>query len=62
MADIPRIPSREEHEFWDREFRDDRHPRRARRRPLGSESPVQRTVERLVDRVREWREDARFGV
>ncbi|MFI5053675.1 MAG: helix-hairpin-helix domain-containing protein, partial [Acidimicrobiia bacterium] len=47
---------------WDREFRDDRHPRRARRRPLGSESPVQRTVERLVDRVREWREDARFGV
>lgn len=69
MAEIPRQPSREEREFWDPEFRDERPrrrspdaralpPRREQRLAAAPDGPLTR----LVDRVRDWRTDARFGV
>jgi competence protein ComEA len=69
MVQQSRQPSREEQEFWDAQFRDPPRPR--------GESPLPRTVPRrerrqtpvieawvtrLVDRCRDWRHDARFGV
>jgi competence protein ComEA len=73
MAEFSRQPSREEEEFWDAQFRDPARPRRARRdtpplprreqrRALASESSLSRVAERLADRLRDWRHDARFGV
>ena len=68
MAEIPRQPSREEREFWDEQFRDDPRPRRSsrsralpRREPRLAPAP-DGPLTRLVDRVRDWRTDARFGV
>ncbi len=75
MAEIPRQPSRElsqelsqeEREFWDTRFRDeprrrrDDAPARSRReqRPVAlADGPLTR----LLDRVRDWRTDARLGV
>ncbi len=68
MAEIPHQPSREEREFWDPQFRDERTqrrsttsgelPRRERRLAAAPDGPLTR----LVDRVRDWRTDARFGV
>ncbi len=61
-------PSREEQEFWDAQFRD---PSRRARRSAGareiSRRERRRTISeslftRLVDRCRDWRHDARFGV
>ncbi len=73
MTEFSRQPSREEEEFWDAQFRDPARPRRARRdtpplprreqrRALASESSFSRVTERLGDRLRDWRHDARFGV
>src|SRR4051794_34089423 len=73
MAEFSRRPSREEEEFWDAQFRDPARPRRARRdtpplprrehwRALAAESSLSRVTERLADRLRDWRHDARFGV
>src|SRR4051794_25978517 len=73
MAEFSRRPSREEEEFWDAQFRDPARPRRARRdtpplprrehwRALAAESSLSRVTERLGDRLRDWRHDARFGV
>ena len=73
MAEFPRQPSREEEEFWDAQFRDPARPRRARRetpplprreqrRAHAAESSLSRVTERLGDRLRDWRHDARFGV
>jgi competence protein ComEA len=68
MVEQTRQPSSEEQEFWDRQFVDP--PRRGRqpaaalatsrreRRQVISES----LLTRLVDRCRDWRHDARFGV
>lgn len=70
MVEIPRQPSREEREFWDDRFHDGARPRRSssgpgralpqrgRRLAQVSDGPLTR----LVDRVRDWRTDARFGV
>ena len=68
MVQQSRQPSREEQEFWDAQFRDPSRPardpmparpipRRERRRSV-SES----LLTMLVDRCRDWRHDARFGV
>jgi competence protein ComEA len=68
VAEIPRQPSREEREFWDEQFRDDPRPRRS-----AAPGPRPRREQRLahvpdgplthlIDRVRDWRTDARFGV
>jgi competence protein ComEA len=67
VADIPRSPSREEHEFWNREFPDDRRPRHARTdvgSPRGRRQAVvvDGAIQRFLDRVHEWREDTRFGI
>ncbi len=72
MAEIPRPPSREssqeEREFWDTQFRDDPRPRRRAGRAASPrrEPPLAATADgplgRLVDRVRDWRTDARLGV
>ena len=71
MVDIPRQPSREEREFWDDQFRDDVRPRRstsagrARALPRREQRLAQvadSPLTRLLDRVRDWRTDARFGV
>ncbi len=62
-------PSREEQEFWDAHFRDPSRPsrepttargisRRDRRRAPAPDA----WATRLVDRCRDWRHDARFGV
>ena len=61
-----REPSREEREFWDARFREPSRPRAAanpasrleQRRSRALDSPLTR----IVDRVRDWRADARFGV
>lgn len=70
MVQQSRQPSREEQEFWDAQFRDpsrpSRHdpapartiPRRERRRTPAAEV----WLTRVVDRCRDWRHDARFGV
>ncbi len=64
MAEIPHSPTREEREFWADPHRDDAAgparavPRRERRLALATERPWTR----LVDRIRDWRTDARFGV
>ena len=69
MAEMPRQPSREEREFWDTQFRDAQFrdepargarslPRREQRLAHVPDGPLTR----LVDRVRDWRTDARFGV
>jgi competence protein ComEA len=69
VAEIPHQPSREEREFWDDQFRDrDRRPRRspeshpASRREQRFARVPDGPLTRLVDRVRDWRTDARFGV
>ena len=73
MAEIPHEPSREEREFWDDQFRDrDRRPRRSPESHPASHPASRREqrfapvpdgpLTRLVDRVRDWRTDARFGV
>jgi len=73
MVQQSRQPSREEQEFWDAQFRDPPRPRRESRREsaLGRAAPrrerrqtpmVEAWVTRLVDRCRDWRHDARFGV
>ena len=73
MAEIPRQPSREDREIWDDQFRDgDRRPRRSPESHSASHSASRReqrfarvpdgALTRLVDRVRDWRTDARFGV
>jgi competence protein ComEA len=68
VAEIPRQPSREEREFWNEQFRDDPRPRRAsspRTLPRREQRLAQMPdgpLTHLVDRVRDWRTDARFGV
>jgi competence protein ComEA len=73
VTDIPRTTPRDEHAFWDDRFRDERRTARPRRgvaqpprhdqgRPVVADGPYARVLDRLVDRLREWREDARFGV
>jgi competence protein ComEA len=73
MVQQSRQPSREEQEFWDAQFRDPPRPRRESRREsaLGRTVPrrerrqtpmIEAWVTRLVDRCRDWRHDARFGV
>jgi competence protein ComEA len=66
MVEFSRQPSREEQEFWDAQFRD---PARARRETRAVPRREQRharrgdsLLSRLVDRVHDWRADARFGV
>jgi competence protein ComEA len=60
--------STEERAFWEREFHDEPEPpRRARPQPLPRrEERLARVAEglltRLIDRLRDWRADARFGV
>jgi competence protein ComEA len=65
MAEVPSSSSREEHEFWDAQFRDPPRARRDRRAPRAARAaplaPDGLAV-RLADRVRDWRSDARFGV
>jgi competence protein ComEA len=72
-VDDPHNPSQDEREFWDRQFGDDApHARRGRPsvaprprlapRPGASEFHGDRLVDRLLDRVHEWRTDARLGV
>lgn len=77
MVDFSRQPSREEQEFWDAQLRDPARPSRRRARPAGDpgalprrelrraravQSPFSRVVERIGDRLGDWRHDARFGV
>jgi competence protein ComEA len=68
VAEIPRQPSREEREFWDEQFRDDPRPRRSAapgtlpRREQRLAHVPDGPLTRLIDRVRDWRTDARFGV
>ncbi|MDQ1429684.1 MAG: competence protein ComEA [Actinomycetota bacterium] len=68
MAEIPHQPSREEREFWDDRFRDERRPRPSsasgalpRREQRLAQVP-DGPLTRLLDRVRDWRTDARLGV
>jgi len=64
----PSSSSTEEHAFWEREFHDEPDPpRRARPHPLPRrEQRIARVADgplaRLIDRLREWRADGRFGV
>jgi competence protein ComEA len=65
MAEIPQQPTREEREFWDREFHDEplpphrpHRPQRPQRRVHVADGPLTR----LTDRLHDWRADARFGV
>jgi competence protein ComEA len=70
MVEFSRQPSPDEQEFWDRQFRDPPRPRqeprplprREVRRTRATEPPFAHVTERLVDRLRDWRHDARFGV
>jgi competence protein ComEA len=77
MAELSSPPSREEHDFWDAQFRDPARPRRAprsdategltlprrdRRHARASEPVFRRLAERVGDRLGDWRHDARFGV
>jgi competence protein ComEA len=70
VTDIPRTSSHDEREFWDDQFRDERRggrgagasPHRAQRRPTVADAPYARAIDGLVDRLRDWRADARFGV
>jgi competence protein ComEA len=72
-VDDPRNPSHDEREFWDRQFGDDAPPPRRRQpsvaprprlapRPGASDVHGDRLVDRLLDRMHEWRADARFGI
>jgi competence protein ComEA len=58
--------SRDEHEFWDAQFRDPPHaraePRGPSRRELRRPVADDPMLGRVADRLREWRTDARFGV
>jgi competence protein ComEA len=63
MAEIPSSPSREEREFWDTQFRDTPRPRREPRRDRRARAhTIDGPLTALVDRVRDWQSDARFGV
>ncbi len=78
MVQQSRQPSREEQEFWDAQFRDPPRPRRESRRESAARAGrpdhpfpaanggVRRWPKRgsrgSLDRCRDWRHDARFGV
>jgi competence protein ComEA len=76
VAEIPRQPSREpsrepsqeEREFWDPRFRDEPGPKRRAdaqalpRREQRLAAVADGPLTRLLDRVRDWRTDARLGV
>jgi competence protein ComEA len=69
MVQQSRHPSREEQEFWDAQFRDAPGPSRERtdartipRRERRRAPAPEMWITRLVDRCRDWRHDARFGV
>ena len=66
MDEFSRQPTREEHEFWDAQFHDPSHPRRASasipRRDQRRARAVDSPLARFADRFHDWRADARFGV
>jgi competence protein ComEA len=66
MVEFSREPSREEREFWDARFREPSRRRTAANPASRLEQRRARTLDspltRIIDRVRDWRADARFGV
>jgi len=66
MAEFSSEPSREEREFWDARFRESSRPRVEAKPASRLEQRRMRELDapltRIIDRLRDWRADARFGV